>query len=108
MDGQNGLPSPITPAAEHRSRPLESNGLQSTLGYSSPSRRAKQKVVTYAESGDENEDDDEDAFGPARPIRGRAIKKRITATEDDSGDDFGLDETLDGGEDDDGGLHVLV
>ncbi|KAI4247114.1 MAG: hypothetical protein LQ352_006222, partial [Teloschistes flavicans] len=81
----NGLPSPITPAGT--STDGADIGANGSLHFNSPSRKAK-KAVNYAESGDED-DEDEDAFNPSMPARkhGRALKRRKTSPSPDA-DDF--------------------
>ncbi|KAL8946474.1 MAG: hypothetical protein Q9222_007135 [Ikaeria aurantiellina] len=80
----NGLPSPITPAS------MVANGedamVNGSVAFNSPSRKAK-KVINYAESGDE--EDEDDAFNPSLPARGRgrAPKRRKTSPTSDT-DDF--------------------
>ncbi|KAL9577681.1 MAG: hypothetical protein Q9212_006211, partial [Teloschistes hypoglaucus] len=80
----NGLPSPITPAVESING--AETGVNGSMQFNSPSRKAK-KMVNYAESGDE--DDEEDAFDPSLHARkrGRALKRRKTSQSPDV-DDF--------------------
>ncbi|OAL05848.1 DNA mismatch repair protein Msh6 [Phaeosphaeriaceae sp. SRC1lsM3a] len=60
------------------------------VAFSSPSRKAR-KSVNYAESDDD--EDEDDVLGPiANNARGRAIKRRRVSVEDDSDDEFGLDD----------------
>ncbi|CAO1596275.1 DNA mismatch repair protein msh6 [Xanthoria calcicola] len=77
----NGLPSPITPA----SAVLNGNANASSQ-FNSPSRKAK-RVISYAESGDE--EDEDDVFDPsvATNNRRRMLKKRKTSPSPDT-DDF--------------------
>ncbi|KAL9034852.1 MAG: hypothetical protein Q9180_005179, partial [Flavoplaca navasiana] len=77
----NGLPSPITPA----SASLNGNANASPQ-FNSPSRKAK-RVINYAESGDE--DDEDDVFDPSitTKSRGRRLKRRKTSPLPDT-DDF--------------------
>ncbi|KAI4147367.1 MAG: hypothetical protein L6R39_003130 [Caloplaca ligustica] len=80
----NGLPSPVTPANSTAIR--ETASMSGSVHFSSPSRKVK-KVINYAESGDEDEEDD--AFNPSLPSRSkrRALKKRKTSPSPDA-DDF--------------------
>ncbi|KAI9816035.1 MAG: DNA mismatch repair protein msh6 [Pycnora praestabilis] len=89
----NALPSPITPA--------DTESLHHDVGgaftFSSPSRKAK-RIVSYAESGDENdEEDEEDAFVPApvESTRRRSLKRRKTISEDDMESDFAQNSEID-------------
>ena len=103
--GANGLPSPITPASQATVEDTKSKANGLPLLFDSPSRKVctlssysernksepstqAKKVINYAESGDE--DEDEDAFNPSQPsrTRGRALKRRKTTQTDDD-DEFG-------------------
>ncbi|KAL5327652.1 hypothetical protein ACEPPN_005353 [Leptodophora sp. 'Broadleaf-Isolate-01'] len=91
-----GLPSPTTPAKRVQQAV---NGNALVLG-SSPSRKAK-KVVSYAESDDE---DDEDAYDPAGiNTKRRAVPKTKIEEDDEDEDVFigGLDGAADDDDDDD-------
>ncbi|KAL9024700.1 MAG: hypothetical protein Q9196_006318 [Gyalolechia fulgens] len=80
----NGLPSPVTPAGVAvAGQSTSANGL---LPFNSPSRKAK-KAISYAESGDE--DDEDDAFNPSLPPRStrRTLKRRKTSPSPDT-DEF--------------------
>ncbi|KAI4173967.1 MAG: hypothetical protein LQ348_006446, partial [Seirophora lacunosa] len=85
----NGLPpSPITPAtAAVIGKDTVANG---SVHFSSPSRKAK-KVISYAESADE--DDEEDVFQAALPARrkGRMLKRRKTSPSPDPDEFIGED-----------------
>lgn len=102
----NGLPSPITPAANAGSGDSNSSG--GGLPFSSPSRKVcprytsiytatsndflvkAKKVVNYVESGDE-EEEDEEAFIPTRTInkpKGRQLKRRRTKEASEEEDIF--------------------
>ncbi|KAI9762813.1 MAG: DNA mismatch repair protein msh6 [Chaenotheca gracillima] len=86
---QNGLPSPMTPANGKASKSLSAAAENSSSvngAFSSPSRKAKQKVVSYAESSGE---DDEAIFQPMRGSRARdRSSKRRRVSLEDSEDDF--------------------
>ncbi|KAL8703166.1 MAG: hypothetical protein Q9201_003642 [Fulgogasparrea decipioides] len=84
MAAAHGLPSPITPASAAING--EDVGVNGSLQFSSPSRKAK-KVINYAESGDE--DDEEDVFNPSLPTRKRerVLKRRKTSSSPDN-DEF--------------------
>lgn len=68
---------------------METDGLIETPGtsFSSPARKAK-KQVNYAES--DNEDDDDEVFKPLFG-NGRAAKRRRISVKDESDDEFGFD-----------------
>lgn len=88
----NGLPSPVTPAdTDMKGETASTNG---SLHFNSPSRKVGQllrlgcsmvkraqakKVISYAESGDE--EDEDDVFNPSLSSRrkGRALKRRRTS-----------------------------
>ncbi|KAI4098939.1 MAG: hypothetical protein L6R37_006237 [Teloschistes peruensis] len=84
IGSSNGLPSPITPASASING--ADTGVNGSLHFNSPSRKAK-KTVNYAESGDE--DDEDDAFNPSLHARkrGRALKRHKTSPSPDV-DDF--------------------
>ncbi|KAI9879585.1 MAG: DNA mismatch repair protein msh6 [Pleopsidium flavum] len=90
-NGENGLPSPMTPTNGAVEGNACQGGVTDLLSFNSPIRKAKQ-IVNYAESGDE--DEEEDAFEPVRTNkgRGRALKRRRTVPSGDDGDDFGQQE----------------
>ncbi|KAL8868623.1 MAG: hypothetical protein Q9174_004870, partial [Haloplaca sp. 1 TL-2023] len=82
----NGLPSPITPASGvANGKSISVNGVQQT---NSPSRKAK-KSINYAESGDE--DDEEDVFNPSLPRRNRGpmVKRQKTSPSSEEEDFIG-------------------
>ncbi|KAH7406171.1 muts domain V-domain-containing protein [Phaeosphaeria sp. MPI-PUGE-AT-0046c] len=85
-------PIPSSPTRQGSELPGGRNKENEVAGvaFSSPSRKAR-KSVNYAESdGDEDEDD---VLGPiANNARGRATKRRRVSVEDDSDDEFGLDD----------------
>ncbi|KAL8917641.1 MAG: hypothetical protein Q9208_007822 [Pyrenodesmia sp. 3 TL-2023] len=80
----NGLPSPITPANGTVNE--EAAGPNGLSYFNSPSRKAK-KAISYAESGDE--EDQDDAFDPPLPTKrkGRMLKRRKISPSPDA-DDF--------------------
>ncbi|TVY81493.1 DNA mismatch repair protein msh6 [Lachnellula suecica] len=86
----NGLPSPTTPAKRVSQQATNGNSVGS-----SPSRKAK-KVVSYAES----DDDDEDAFDPAGISTQRQRKRKPIIEEDEDEEDAFIG-GLDGAADDD-------
>ncbi|KAI9807892.1 MAG: hypothetical protein M1825_005198 [Sarcosagium campestre] len=86
-----GLPSPTTPASGDVDVSMSDGALVST----SPVRKAR-KAVNYAESGDEDEDEEDFEPIPTRSTRNRVSKRRRTSVEDDSEDDFV--EAADGGD----------
>jgi DNA mismatch repair protein MSH6 len=92
----SGLLSPLTPA-----KIVQQKSVNDASFGSSPSRKAK-KVVSYAESDDES---DEDAFDPAgiKPKKRRTQKKVV---EDDDEEDVFVG-GLDGAADDDDGMPLL-
>ncbi|KAL9625947.1 MAG: hypothetical protein Q9204_007708, partial [Flavoplaca sp. TL-2023a] len=69
----NGLPSPITPASAGLNETANASSL-----FNSPSRKAK-RAINYAESGDE--DDEDDVFDPSitTKTRERRLKRRKTS-----------------------------
>ena len=74
-------------AAPHARYVLGKIGTGNTRLTSSQAR----KSVNYAESDDD--EDEDDVLGPiANNSRGRAIKRRRVSVEDDSDDEFGLDD----------------
>ncbi|KAL8802302.1 MAG: hypothetical protein Q9200_006624, partial [Gallowayella weberi] len=83
----NGLPSPITPASG-----VETGSVNGLSQFNSPSRKAK-RVVSYAESEDDDEEDD--VFNPSisSKTRGRALKKRKTSPSPGSDDFIGDDKS---------------
>ncbi|TVY28791.1 DNA mismatch repair protein, partial [Lachnellula hyalina] len=84
----NRLPSPTTPAKRVIQQVFNGNPAGS-----SPSRKAK-KVVSYAES----DDDDEDAFDPAGiSTQRKRMRKPIIADDEDEEDEFvgGMDGAID-------------
>ncbi|KAL9001712.1 MAG: hypothetical protein Q9188_005324 [Gyalolechia gomerana] len=93
----NGLPSPVTPAIVAVTG--QSTGANGLLHFNSPSRKAK-KAINYAESGDE--DDEDDAFNPSLPSRsrGRILKRRKTSPSPDT-DEFAGASDLDAIDEDD-------
>ncbi|KAL8684310.1 MAG: hypothetical protein Q9218_008343 [Villophora microphyllina] len=82
IGSSNGLPSPITPASASIER--ADTAVKGALHFNSPSRKAK-KVINYAESGDE--DDEEDVFNPSLTTKKRVLKRRKTSPSPDV-DDF--------------------
>ncbi|KAL8773667.1 MAG: hypothetical protein Q9209_001433 [Squamulea sp. 1 TL-2023] len=82
----NGLPSPVTPA----NTVLNNGEVNGSMHFNSPSRKAK-RVINYAESGDE--DDEDDVFNPSVPLksRGRTLKRRKTSPSPDTDDFIGDD-----------------
>ncbi|KAL8814089.1 MAG: hypothetical protein Q9223_006660, partial [Gallowayella weberi] len=83
----NSLPSPITPASG-----VETGSVNGLSQFNSPSRKAK-RVVSYAESEDDDEEDD--VFNPSisSKTRGRALKKRKTSPSPGSDDFIGDDKS---------------
>ncbi|KAL8859670.1 MAG: hypothetical protein Q9178_003784 [Gyalolechia marmorata] len=81
----NGLPSPITPASA-----VHDGEVHGSSHLNSPSRKAK-RVISYAESGDE--EDEDDIFNPSVPTkrRGRTLKRRKTSPSPDTDDFIGDD-----------------
>jgi len=82
----------------------ETNQLIETPGtsYSSPSRKAK-KQVNYAES--DGEDDDDEVFKPLSG-NGRAAKRRRISVKDESDDEFGVNDAVQGAVESDEGMFV--
>ncbi|KAI9700930.1 MAG: DNA mismatch repair protein msh6 [Bogoriella megaspora] len=109
---QHGLPSPVTPAEVDAD--VSSSKGNVGISYSSPSRKVEvtilihegsfadvqsqaKKKISYAESDDENEEDnDSDIFKPLshNAANNRASKRRKISIEE-SEDEFGLDGTFD-------------
>lgn len=102
-NNRQGLPSPITPLSGIVAGPPISSDSKMELAFNSPSRKVwhfpepaqamlkflyqAKKAINYAESGDEGEEDDEDAFNSsiAKPTKtkGRPLKRRRTVVDDD-------------------------
>ncbi|KAK8195973.1 DNA mismatch repair protein msh6 [Zalaria obscura] len=86
---ENGLLSPLASEVG-----IGADGLQEgpELALSSPSRKAKKKI-SYAESNSEDEDEE-----PLKPrssnARGRAAKRRKISVDDDSDDEFAMDDAM--------------
>ncbi len=75
--------------------------------YSSPSRKAK-KQVNYAESGDEDGEDEDEVFKPLSG-NGRAVKRRRISVKDESDNDFEVDARKAAAEEsDDGRLDFFI
>ncbi|KAI9838153.1 MAG: DNA mismatch repair protein msh6, partial [Thelocarpon superellum] len=91
---QLGLPSPITPVSDS-GEVKEDLATQrpATLFSSSPSRKAK-KAINYAESADEEDEDEGEIFKPtcATSARSRAAKRARRSTDEDSLEDFAAEE----------------
>ena len=117
----HGLPSPVTPVGEPQETAKQTTGKDSNTATDSPSRKVRvssvqrytdvhhrtiglmlpqaKKAVNYAESADEDDDEDEgDVFRPVRSTstRGRASKRRRTSLDDESADEFLAEEDHDG------------
>lgn len=71
---------------------------------SSPSRKAKHKAISYAES---SSDDDEDAFDPAGINKNRRTQRKRVVENDEDGDDFVMGDQ-DGAVDDDDDMDDFI
>ncbi|KAH3972303.1 DNA mismatch repair protein [Parastagonospora nodorum] len=84
-------PVPSSPIRQEQDTPQGRNKENEVAGvaFSSPSRKAR-KSVNYAESDDD--EDEDDVLGPiANNSRGRATKRMRVSVQEDSDDEFGLD-----------------
>ncbi|KAG8533054.1 uncharacterized protein KY384_001837 [Bacidia gigantensis] len=82
--GSASLPSPVTPAGVAGTR-SKSMARKPPNGFYSPSRKAK-KVISYAESGDEDEDDILNSNASRRPSK----RRKTSIDSEDDNDEFGV------------------